>query len=815
MSSPEYELPRSSFFSMSTPQEGSSVEINSESWKGRKVSCFSKLWDEICEIIQKIFGSCLACFGKSQEQSTTQNDDGGRLLEYVNGWEPQGRQNKVYRSETKVELRKESARINKQNFDVEINKNKVEKQSNKSSNSLSEDSSSLDDGLNSGMNQLPKVPVSISQELIITKIFEDILKANVNVNVNDNANLNSKIYESGIRHNLETSRQPQRSADSNLTTTVNKDEVIGETQSPNLSSLSNVEIMNLFHNQESVLRERFHHLSDEKAFQIMIRCKQLPFDILNEPQQFYCFSNLEIGQLDEEEIYGNKDHILTLYCNNEKAKERFQGLPNEEAAAFIVKFKLRPDGLLSNPQKDYLYSNLKADQVDQKLYDKLYPRSDYHTSKESKERFQKLPNEEAFNLMIKFDCNPLWLLSNPQKNYFFSHLKADQIDKNLYDKLYPQFFNVHSDKESKERFQKLPDEEAFTLMIKLDLKPLWLLSDSQKDYFFSHLKADQIDKNLYDKLYPRLYVSHVDKESKERFQKLPNKEALALMIQLDCNPLWLLSDPQENYFFSHLKSDQVDQKLYDKLYPRSDYNTSKESKERFQKLPNEEAFTLMIKLDLKPLWLLSDPQKDYFFSHLKADQIDKNLYDNLYPRLYVSHVDKESKERFQKLPNKEALALMIQLDCNPLWLLSDPQQDYFFSHLKADQIDKNLYDKLYPRLYVSHVDKESKERFQKLPNKEALALMIQLDCNPLWLLSDPQQDYFFSHLKADQVEQKHYDQLYPYDRYSSTNSGINKTSKERFQKLPNEEAAAFMVQFNRAPESLLSETQKDYCSQVK
>ena len=83
----------SSFSSVPTKQEGSNLEINSQSWEGRKVGRLSKLWDEICEFIQKIFDKCLACFGKSQEQSATSHGD-VRL---------QREQNQVNSSETKTE----------------------------------------------------------------------------------------------------------------------------------------------------------------------------------------------------------------------------------------------------------------------------------------------------------------------------------------------------------------------------------------------------------------------------------------------------------------------------------------------------------------------------------------------------------------------------------------------------------------------------------------------------------------------------------------------------------------------------------------
>lgn len=147
-------LPISSFSPVSTQQEGSNLKINSQSWKGREVGCFSKLWDEICEIIQKIFERCLACFGRSPEQSTTSHDDGRPFEE----------QNQVNNSDKKTELLKTLSTTNEQKFETETNKNKLqnkvflpvslEKHSNESAGSLSVDSSSLDDELlDSSINQ--------------------------------------------------------------------------------------------------------------------------------------------------------------------------------------------------------------------------------------------------------------------------------------------------------------------------------------------------------------------------------------------------------------------------------------------------------------------------------------------------------------------------------------------------------------------------------------------------------------------------------------------------------------------------------------
>lgn len=212
--------PTISFLSVSTQQEGSNLIINTESWEGREVSCFSKLWDELCEIIQKIFDSCLACFSRSQEQSATLPND----------WRVRREQGQVNRSERTAEQSKIRAETNEQKSDAEINiyklPNKVENQSFEYEGVSSDDSSSLDEkSLNLSRNQPPKFPTSIPQGCslaTITRISEDIL--NSNVDAVDHINLNSKTNQ-GDASNFEASRQLQRYSDRNLTTTTNNKNV--------------------------------------------------------------------------------------------------------------------------------------------------------------------------------------------------------------------------------------------------------------------------------------------------------------------------------------------------------------------------------------------------------------------------------------------------------------------------------------------------------------------------------------------------------------------------------------------------------------
>ncbi|MBA3237766.1 MAG: hypothetical protein H0T62_05360 [Parachlamydiaceae bacterium] len=215
----KYEPAISSPF-VSTRQEGSNLIINTESWEGRKVSCFSKLWDEICEIFQKIFDSCLACFNRSEEQSAT----------LPNNWKVRREQGQLNRSETTAEQSIIMAETNEQNLDAEFNKdklpNKIENPSFEFEGVSTDDSSSLDEkSLNSSRNQPPKFPTSIPQGCslaTITRISEDIL--NSNIDADDHINLNLKENQ-GDASNLDESKLLLRSSDRNLITTTNNKNV--------------------------------------------------------------------------------------------------------------------------------------------------------------------------------------------------------------------------------------------------------------------------------------------------------------------------------------------------------------------------------------------------------------------------------------------------------------------------------------------------------------------------------------------------------------------------------------------------------------
>ncbi len=598
-------------------EENGIIASSSQSWEGREVGCLSMLWDGLCKIVQQIFDQCcawLCCCG---------SETPGKDAESLQG------------------------KVKMINIDRAISSEKAVKTNQPKENHPNNTTENF---------QVPTYTSKMQTPIIIAEISEKILETSCD------ASQNLKTDHADDSSISKTISQSQNSTDSESDLEGILTNKVDEIQSYDLSSLGDVEIMNLFQTQEAELRKSLGSLSNKDAVGVMNKCINLPLDMLSASQGDYYFSHLKADKMSEETYQ-------KLYCNyNKTDAERFHHLPDDEAAVFMLQFDLRPDKFLSPSQKTYFYSNLKSDQIDEKLFEKLYTSFDYQTNKE---RFQKVANEEAFALMIKFDCDFLWILSDQQKIYFYSNLKANQVDKKNCEKLYRS-----SDYQTnKERFQKLANEEAFALMIKFDCDLLWILSVKQKNYFFSHLKAEQVDQKLYDELYS-FSDYYTNKEIKERFQKLPNEEAAAFLLKFNLAPIWMLSDTQKNYFFSHLKSDQVDKKLYDELYPLSDHYTNKESKERFQKLANEEAFALMIKFECDLLWVLSDQQKNYFFSHLKADQVDKKLYEELYP--FSDHyTNKESKERFQKLPNEEAAAFMLKFNLAPEWMLSDLQKDYW------------------------------------------------------------------------------------------------------------------------------------------
>lgn len=65
-------------------------------------------------------------------------------------------------------------------------------------------------------------------------------------------------------------------------------------------------------------------------------------------------------------------------------------------------------------QKDYLYANVKADKVDETLYNKIFSCLDSNV----RTKFQRVSDQEAAAFMHKFHSNAESLLSETQRKFY-------------------------------------------------------------------------------------------------------------------------------------------------------------------------------------------------------------------------------------------------------------------------------------------------------------------------------------------------------------------------------------------------------------
>lgn len=254
-------------------------------------------------------------------------------------------------------------------------------------------------------------------------------------------------------------------------------------------------------------------------------------------------------------------------------KMRFALLSHDKVKEVIQKFAGHSIDLFSDEQASYFFGNLKAGDIDQSLYNNLFP---YYTLTISEKRFQLISKEEAANIVKKLEGRPIGLLSEEQAKYFFGNLKASDMDQTMHKSL----FSYHGSAINKKRFQLIPKEEATNIAKKLEGRLIGLFSEEQAKYFFGNLKATEIDLTLYNNLFP-----YFDSNTKKRFQLFPKDEAANIVKKFPDRSKDLLSEEQAKYFFGNLKADEVDQALYNNLFPYFDVQTNKK---RFELISKEQ-----------------------------------------------------------------------------------------------------------------------------------------------------------------------------------------------------------------------------------
>ncbi len=380
---------------------------------------------------------------------------------------------------------------------------------------------------------------------------------------------------------------------------------------------------------------------------------------------------------------------------------------------------------------------------------------------------------------------PLKELSLPMQELHATILKAqlDKLPKTDHDELSPvdeistlTLSTVNSVALTKDQIDNLINSYGELIIRFMPEKQI-------QDFIINNEKMN----NLSPKLYNALFASLDEAVNKMRFSFLSEYRVNEIMLKFTGKPVDLLSKEQEKHFFSKLEAKDVDINLYGTLF-HSGYT---KGAARFKLIPNEEATKFMLKLKGNPVRLLSKEQENHFFSKLEAKDIGSNLYDTLFSSGYI-----EGAARFKLIPNEEATKFMVSFKGKPVDLLSKEQEKHFFSKLEAKDVDSNLYDRVFLYDYT-----KGTARFQLIPNEEATKLMLRFKGKPVDLLSKEQEKHFFSKLEAKDVDSNLYDRVFLYDYTKGT---------ARFQLIPNEEAAKFMLRFKGEPVDLLSKEQEKH-----
>ena len=118
--------------------------------------------------------------------------------------------------------------------------------------------------------------------------------------------------------------------------------------------------------------------------------------------------------------------------------------------------------------------------------------------------------------------HPVNLLSKSQEAHYFGTLKVDEIHQTLYKNL----FNRDSEEINRSRFQLVAGEELATI-VKEFPESLKLFSKEQEEYYFSHLKAADVDGYLYH----HLFANDPSETNKARFQLLSKEEIPAFQVK--------------------------------------------------------------------------------------------------------------------------------------------------------------------------------------------------------------------------------------------------------------------------------------------
>ncbi|MBM3198310.1 MAG: hypothetical protein FJZ58_03535 [Chlamydiae bacterium] len=384
-------------------------------------------------------------------------------------------------------------------------------------------------------------------------------------------------------------------------------------------------------------------------------------------------------------------------------------------------------------------------------------------------RYALLYQEEFQNLSLKDLANPLAYTSAQVLDFRLSKIPT---------KTMPAPENILEAKVTDLRSMSLSREQILSLVNHCGPCVLHLLSNNQLTAFIQTAKETPFTKEQALNVF---YYSGLDKKY---FHVLPLEQASDLTRTCPNEFKNHLSHAQEKNYFGNLQAEQVDQKLYDTLFGREEWNDVAKT-QRFKLLSEATASGLMTKFHGEPKDLLTTEQEKHYFGNLKADQVDQKLYDTLFG-LEEIYVDAKT-QRFQHLSHETVAGLMTKFHGRPKNLLTKEQEKHYFGNLKAEQVDQELYGTLFGSREWSDSAKE--QRFKLLSEATASGLMTKFHGRPKNLLTMKQEKHYFGNLKAEQVDQELYDTLLGGREWDE------KAKTRRWTLLSNEQAGILLKKF--------------------
>lgn len=143
------------------------------------------------------------------------------------------------------------------------------------------------------------------------------------------------------------------------------------------------------------------------------------------------FKNLKADEIEDMKTFNKALADMGLFvASYQVQKLRFQLISNEEATKIVKKFGGYLIPFFSEEQMNHFFSTLKADEFDLKSLSGLFI---------TKEQFEKISNEEAVKLVKERNSQFIKLFSDEQANYFFSNLKAEEMTQKMCEDFFPIF----------------------------------------------------------------------------------------------------------------------------------------------------------------------------------------------------------------------------------------------------------------------------------------------------------------------------------------------------------------------------------------